>query len=80
MSCRQGHCSYEGILDCPNCRAIAGAYWLGMIGFGLAAPAATARAVDICSEREMYIDGRDDMDASMQVWNCLHEIETGEKP
>jgi hypothetical protein len=31
-------------------RADAGAYWIGMLGFALAAPAATERAVLICDD------------------------------
>ncbi len=43
---------------CHECRAQAGAYWLGMLGFALAAPAATERAAQIFEEIDpLWADG-----------------------
>lgn len=45
--------------DCApsrNADAIAGAYWLGMLGFALAGPAATERAIEIMLDAVSWCD------------------------
>jgi hypothetical protein len=57
------HCLHGRLRDgCQKCRvnrqAPAGAYWLGMLGFALAAPAATERAWYVVFDTERCV-GRD---------------------
>lgn len=54
----------------PREAAIAGAYWLGMLGFALAAPAATERALKL-ADRYPSRGSEDRAFASWQIGNAI---------